>query len=68
LKNVDEPSTLQENGETVFAISPDDVAQKLKFSAAEPYPHPVEPRSGVSKDEGPSAASWFKTALTASSP
>src|SRR5262249_367328 len=25
-------------------------------------PHPEEPRSGVSKDAGPSVASWFETA------
>jgi hypothetical protein len=25
-------------------------------------PHPEEPRSGVSKDAGPTAASWFETA------
>jgi len=31
-------------------------------------PHPEEPRSGVSKDAGPSVASWFETALRASSP
>src|SRR5215470_2487996 len=26
-----------------------------------PPPHPEEPRSGVSKDAGPSVASWFET-------
>jgi hypothetical protein len=25
------------------------------------FPHPGEPRSGVSKDEGPPVASWFET-------
>jgi hypothetical protein len=25
-------------------------------------PHPEEPRSGVSKDAGPTVASWFETA------
>jgi hypothetical protein len=25
------------------------------------YPHPEEPRSGVSKDAGPPVASWFAT-------
>jgi hypothetical protein len=36
LKNVDEPSTLQRNGETAFAISPDNVDRGLRFGAARP--------------------------------
>jgi hypothetical protein len=34
LKNVDEPSTLQRNGETAFAISPDHADRGLRFGAA----------------------------------
>jgi hypothetical protein len=44
LKNLDEPSTLRRNGETAFAISPDNADQDLKFGI--PPPHVIL-RSGV---------------------
>src|SRR5581483_10312722 len=43
------------------AIGPVSVLGRCRPNAL--FPHPEEPRSGVSKDEGPSGASWFETAL-----
>ena len=72
LKNMDEPIILRRNGETAFAISPDNADQGLRFGVSIPAPHPratAKPLSleerrlrRVSKDEGPSVASWFETA------
>src|SRR5581483_6816479 len=43
------------------AIGPVSVLGRVRPNAL--FPHPEEPRSGVSKDEGPCGASWFETAL-----
>src|SRR6266481_4717955 len=43
----------------------DNADQGLRFGVSIPAPHPEERRlRRVSKDEGPSVASWFETALT----
>jgi hypothetical protein len=73
LNNVDEPTILQRNGETAAAISPDSAEQDLRLGVQVPAPHPcatAKPLSleerrlrRVSKDEGPSVATWFETAL-----
>ena len=56
----------------VGPVTPDNIGVVLKPRSTRRWrrnPHPEERRSRVSKDEGPTGASWFETAPTvASSP
>src|SRR4029453_14527036 len=48
------------------AIDEADATVRAEWGGSDP--HPEEPRSGVSKDAGPSVASWFETRVPRSSP
>jgi len=63
---VDDFANADDDGNAVFGEGSGAVRHFFFFSFRLFRPHPEEPRSGVSKD-GP-RASWFETALRASSP